>query len=114
MAYAPTDPELEGGIEHIAYEYSNLVFAGEHTFKAPGGSIDVLAQNAFLTSCRELSEFFGSRSSEPDIKAVHYCKEKPLRRPSFPTWKTWKNGDRSAGFSFELSASNRSEAVGWT
>jgi hypothetical protein len=90
MAYKPNSVEIQGGIEHIVYEYSNLVFGGEHTLKAPGAPIDVLAQNAFLMVCRELYEFFGRRSKKPDIRAIHYCNAVPFRKPSLRKWKAWK------------------------
>lgn len=87
MAYQPNQIELEGGIRHIVYEYGHLVFAGRHTLTAPGRPIDNLIQDAFLMNCRKLAEFFGRRSTAPEIKAAHYCTARQLPTVTLPTWK---------------------------
>jgi hypothetical protein len=86
--YAPEPKELHEGIEHVAYEYSNLVCANQYLDAHPaGGPAAILVLNAFLLSCREMAEFFGKPTGMKDIRAIHYTGQTGARLPHSDSWR---------------------------
>ena len=97
--FSPDPKQLARGIEHICYEYANLMSAahwdmeGEPPWRTH-------ADDAFLLGCRKIGDFLLSRhrsklkdgSELPDILALDYLKPGFSPDWSLPTWtKEWRD-----------------------
>ena len=75
----PTQREKLEAIQHVVYEYANLVSAGCMLFsgKDPTGvllqpPVNTHVQDSFLLSCRKMADFFHKGEYKDDVKASHY------------------------------------------
>jgi hypothetical protein len=91
--YVPQAPQLARGIEHICYEYANLMAAAYWTMHG-AAPWRTHADDAFLLGYRKLADFllYTHRSQRqgkelPDILARDYLSTRAKAKWTLPTWK---------------------------
>ena len=78
----------EKAIDHIVYEYANLVSAGELLKKQhEPPTINTHVQDAFLLSCRKMADFFTKKPERDDVCSLHYISGQQSRLPEWEKWK---------------------------
>ncbi len=82
---------LPDAIEHVVYEYSNLVHSAQYVNESPGGPIGVHVGDVFLLNCRKCADFFGSGPNHfGDIRAAYFCSRNPLPRIHLKHHRHWR------------------------
>jgi hypothetical protein len=88
----PTKDERIAAIEHIVYEYANLMSAAFHSLRGPA-PMRTHCDDAFLIGHRKLGDFLlvDVRRYGDEIVALDYLPMQSSRSWSLPTWeKTWR------------------------
>jgi hypothetical protein len=83
----PSESELLKSVEHVVYEYANLVSAVGRDVPAP---INTHLQDAFLLSYRKMADFFLtpiSKVTKHDIVAEDFTVS--LQPYALPEWTSW-------------------------
>ena len=85
--FYPTRQDRIAAIEHVVYEYANLISAGFHSMHAPA-SVRTHADDAFLLGYRKLSDFLTSVTrTEDDILAIDFIPLGAIPKWQLPIWK---------------------------
>jgi hypothetical protein len=89
----PTKEERLAAIEHVVYEYANLISAGCCSLQGPA-PIRTHSDDAFLLGCRKLGDFLMDdiRRYGDDVLALDYIVAGGTRTWDMPTWRSqWRS-----------------------
>jgi hypothetical protein len=84
-----TPHEWTQAIDHVVYEYANLVSSGDLLSKPLKPPVNTHVQDAFLLGCRKVADFFLNRSKPDDVKARDYLTKGRVPKIRLSEWKRW-------------------------
>ncbi len=89
----PTKQDRLAAIEHVVYEYANLISAGSVSLHGPA-PMRTHADDAFMLGCRKIGDFLMDdvRRYGDDVLALDYIPPGSTRTWDLPTWTTrWRS-----------------------
>jgi hypothetical protein len=88
----PTPEQKESAIQHIVYEYANLVSAGARLLQTGPDALkppdNTHVQDAYLLSCRKMANFFAEQRAKHDVIAYDYVPRSAIQF-TLSEWIKW-------------------------